>query len=59
MRATGKPREEAARDLRRACVPLGRHSTPEEIAHAVLYLASDESAMMTSHTFAIDGGLSG
>jgi NAD(P)-dependent dehydrogenase (short-subunit alcohol dehydrogenase family) len=40
-------------------VPLGRHSSPEEIAHAVLYLASDESAMMTSHTFAIDGGLSG
>jgi NAD(P)-dependent dehydrogenase (short-subunit alcohol dehydrogenase family) len=40
-------------------VPLGRHTTPEEIAHAVLYLAADESAMMTSHTFAIDGGLSG
>ena len=33
--------------------------TPEEIAHAVLYLAADESAMVTSHTFAIDGGLSG
>ena len=28
-------------------------------AHAVLYLAADESAMMTSHTFAIDGGLRG
>jgi NAD(P)-dependent dehydrogenase (short-subunit alcohol dehydrogenase family) len=27
--------------------------------HLVLYLAADESAMMTSHTFAIDGGLSG
>jgi NAD(P)-dependent dehydrogenase (short-subunit alcohol dehydrogenase family) len=26
-------------------IPLGRHSTPEEVAHAVLYLASDESAM--------------
>jgi hypothetical protein len=25
----------------------------------VLYLASDESAMMTSHTFTIDAGLSG
>ena len=30
-----------------------------EIAHAVLYRAADESAMVTSHTFAIDGGLSG
>ena len=29
-----------------------------EIAHAVLYLAADESAMVTSHTFAIGGGLS-
>ena len=42
-----------------ALVPLGRHTTPEEITHAVLYLAADESAMMTAHTFAIDGGLSG
>jgi NAD(P)-dependent dehydrogenase (short-subunit alcohol dehydrogenase family) len=40
-------------------LPLGRHSSPEEIAHAVLYLASDDSAQMTSHTFTIDAGLSG
>src|SRR3954469_1427382 len=58
MRATGKPRDEAAK-IFDGIVPLGRHTTPEEIAHAVLYLAADESAMMTSHTFAIDGGLSG
>ena len=58
MRATGKPRDEAA-TIFDQLVPLGRHTTPEEIAHAVLYLAADESAMMTSHTFAIDGGLSG
>jgi NAD(P)-dependent dehydrogenase (short-subunit alcohol dehydrogenase family) len=58
MRATRKPREEAAK-LLDGLVPLGWHTTPEEIAHAVVYLAADESAMMTSHTFAIDGGLSG
>jgi len=58
MRATGKPREEAAKDFD-AIVPLGRHTTPEEIAHGMLYLAADESAMVTSHTFSIDGGLSG
>jgi NAD(P)-dependent dehydrogenase (short-subunit alcohol dehydrogenase family) len=57
MRATGEPREEAAKIFDQL-VPLGRHRTPEEIAHAVLYLAADESAMMTSQTFAIDGGLS-
>ena len=58
MRATGKPREEAARAFDEL-LPLGRHSSPDEIAQAVLYLASDDSAMMTSHTFAIDAGLSG
>jgi NAD(P)-dependent dehydrogenase (short-subunit alcohol dehydrogenase family) len=57
MRATGQPREEAAR-IFDGLIPLGRHTTPEEIARAVLYLASDDSAMMTAHTFAIDGGLS-
>jgi len=58
MRATGQPRDEAAKAFD-ALVPLGRHTTPEEIAHAMLYLAADESAMVTSHTFSIDGGLSG
>jgi NAD(P)-dependent dehydrogenase (short-subunit alcohol dehydrogenase family) len=32
---------------------------PEEVAHAVLYFAADESAMVTSHTLSIDGGMSG
>jgi len=58
MRATGQPRDEAAKAFD-ALVPLGRHTSPEEIAHAALYLAADESAMMTCHTFTIDGGLSG
>jgi NAD(P)-dependent dehydrogenase (short-subunit alcohol dehydrogenase family) len=58
IRATGQPRDEAAKVFD-ALVPLGRHTTPEEIAHGMLYLAADESAMVTSHTFSIDGGLSG
>jgi NAD(P)-dependent dehydrogenase (short-subunit alcohol dehydrogenase family) len=57
MRATGKSQADAAQVFD-GLIPLGRHSSPEEIAHAALYLAGDESAMMTSHTFAIDGGLS-
>jgi NAD(P)-dependent dehydrogenase (short-subunit alcohol dehydrogenase family) len=57
-RATGLPREEAARAFD-AMIPLGRHTTTEEIARAMLYLASDESAMVTSHTLSVDGGMSG
>ena len=55
---SGQSREEAAR-IFDGLIPLGRHAAPEEIARAVLYLASDDRAMMSSHTFAIDGGLSG
>jgi NAD(P)-dependent dehydrogenase (short-subunit alcohol dehydrogenase family) len=58
MRATRLPREEAAKAFD-AMIPLGRHATTEEIAHGMLYLAADESAMVTSHTLSIDGGMSG
>jgi NAD(P)-dependent dehydrogenase (short-subunit alcohol dehydrogenase family) len=58
MRATGQSQQEAAK-IFDGMIPLGRHATPEEVAHAVLYLASDESAMVTSHTLSIDGGMSG
>lgn len=37
---------------------LGRMAKPEEIAHAALYLASDESAFVTGTAFLIDGGWS-
>lgn len=36
----------------------GRMATPEEIAAAALYLAADESAMVTGSTMMIDGGWS-
>ena len=38
-------------------VPLGRMATPEEIAPAVVFLASEEAAYITGHVLAIDGGL--
>lgn len=38
-------------------VPIGRQGTPEEVAYAALYLASDEASLVTGHTLVIDGGL--
>ncbi|MEO8593466.1 MAG: SDR family oxidoreductase [Candidatus Solibacter sp.] len=38
-------------------VPAGRFGTPGEIASAVVYLASDESAYMVGSELIIDGGL--
>jgi 2-hydroxycyclohexanecarboxyl-CoA dehydrogenase len=37
-------------------VPLRRVGTPEEIASAVLYLASDEAAFITGQAVSVDGG---
>jgi len=38
-------------------IPLHRRGSPEEVAHAVLYLASDESRYVTGTNLVIDGGI--
>jgi len=39
-----------------ATIPLGRLSTPEDIAKAALYLASDDAEFITGVEFPVDGG---
>jgi NAD(P)-dependent dehydrogenase (short-subunit alcohol dehydrogenase family) len=45
-----------ARELNRRRHPLGRLGTPEDVAHLVLFLASDEASWITGGTYVIDGG---
>ena len=42
--------------MMRSRIPLGRFARPEEIAYAVMYLASDESSFVTGSEVVVDGG---
>lgn len=46
----------AMRDMMSAVVPLGRMGTAEEVAHAVLFLASPEASFINGVDLYVDGG---
>lgn len=53
----GDPVEAAANEKKLlTAVPLGRLCQPEEIAHAALWLASDDSSFVTGVALPVDGG---
>jgi 3(or 17)beta-hydroxysteroid dehydrogenase len=54
----GTPDPEATRAAFAVAQPIGRMGEPEDIAHLVVYLASDESKFATGAPFIVDGGLS-
>ena len=53
--AGGTVSEEAKKRFM-ATIPLGRFSTPLDVANACLYLASDEAAMISGVCIEVDGG---
>ena len=55
--ATGRGRKRAA-EIFESMIPFGRHATPDEIAAAVVFLASDESRFITGAAIPVDGGMS-
>ncbi|KAB2883312.1 MAG: SDR family oxidoreductase [Albidovulum sp.] len=57
--ALGLMRDEAAFELRRMHIPMGRMGLPAEIATTAAFLVSDEASYITGQAFAVDGGLAG
>lgn len=48
---------ESAREAFMNRIPLGRAGTPEDVANAALFLASDEAAYVTGQIICVDGGM--
>jgi meso-butanediol dehydrogenase/(S,S)-butanediol dehydrogenase/diacetyl reductase len=53
----GRHDEEGFRKTMGDAHPLGRMGEPEEIAHAILFLASDAASFITGASLVVDGGL--
>jgi len=49
--------DEKAGKMMHAAQPLGRIGEPEDVAHSILYLASDETSWVTGTVLVVDGGV--
>ena len=52
-----KDPDELAKQVKARYLPMGRMATPEEIASAIAYLASDDAGFITGTGLVIDGGI--
>lgn len=48
---------EKVRDALQAQIPLGRLGSPEDVAHAVAFLCSEEAGYVTGQVLSVDGGM--
>jgi NAD(P)-dependent dehydrogenase (short-subunit alcohol dehydrogenase family) len=53
----GPDAEKQFEDYQRSIVPMARYGTPDEVAKAVLFLASDLSSFTTGADIPVDGGV--
>jgi 3-oxoacyl-[acyl-carrier protein] reductase len=56
MGLSAEARETLVQDVTER-IPLGRFGAADDVAHAALYLASDDAAFVTGHELSVDGGL--
>jgi 3-oxoacyl-[acyl-carrier protein] reductase len=48
---------QAEKDAYHALIPMGRWGVPQDVAEAVLYLASNEASFVTGQTLCVNGGM--